>query len=360
MNIDWVDDWPDRRKRLEAFWYGDALDRAALQITAQVRPFPDIAAPDSLEHRWTDIDYRLAQMELGGNLYYGGESIPNMWCNLGPGCTASFLGSGIDFKPETCWFEHIVQDWDSFEFRIDPDNRWWKLIKDMTAAAVAASKGRYFVGHTDLSGVTDILSHLCGPDKLCVDMLERPEKVVKARAAATKIWFGLYEELYDIVNRDGQMEGSCSWMGIWHPGKTYPLQCDFSCMISPRMFEDYVLPELVEQGRYLDHVIYHLDGPGAVRHLDALLAAPEITGIQWIQGSGGGPILQWLPLLKKVQRAGKMLTCWAGMDEAKTLLEELSPRGLLLHMGCYDSRETVDEFIRFARKAASDRGKGRT
>lgn len=356
MNLSWVDDWPERQKRLEAMWACDAVDRAALLFTVPEGPFPEIPIPETLEERWTNIDYRLAEMSRNENVYYAAELIPSFWPNMGPGCAASYFGAEPIFKPDTCWFSHIVEDWDSFEIKIDPDNRWWKLIKDMTAAAVAESKGRYFVSHTDIGDPTDILSHLRGPDRLCMDLLERPEAVVRARTAVTNLWFGLYDELYNIVNGSGYLEGSCGWMGIWHPGKTYPIQCDFSCMISPKMFDEYVLPALVEQGRRMDQVIYHLDGPGAIVHLDSLLATPEISGIQWIQGSGGGSILEWLPLLKKVQKAKRVLNCWAGsLQEARTLLEELSPRGLILYIPPLGSREEAEEVIKYARKVATDK-----
>lgn len=347
-----MEDWPERRKRIEAWWSGDAIDRAAICVSVRVKPAPEVAAPDTLEERWTDIDYFVKRIQAGEGVYYGGEAIPHVFPNLGPGIIAAYLGSSIHFEHSTCWFEHIVDDWDGFELKFDQNNRWWKHTKAMTAAAVEAGKGKCFVSHSDIGGPTDLLSHLRGPDKLCMDLLERPESVVRAREAITKMWFEVYNELHGIVN--AEMEGSCSWMGIWHPGKTYPLQCDFSCMISPKLFEKYVLPELAAQAKYLDRTIYHLDGPGATRHLDALLATPEIDGIQWVPGAGEKPAVHWLPLLKKVQKAGKLLLCSASVSDARILLEELSPRGLILSVGGAQSREEVDDLIEYAGKAASD------
>jgi hypothetical protein len=37
--------------------------------------------------------------------------------------------------------------------------------------------------------------------------------------------------------------------------------------------------------RHVERTIYHLDGPGALRHLDRLLAIPELDCAQWIQGA---------------------------------------------------------------------------
>ena len=353
MQLAWKEDWPECRQRLSAWWEGDAIDRAAILLVTRDRVVDPIVAPPTLEERWTDIDYFLRRNEAGSSFYYAGESIPSVFPNLGPGVSAAYMGSSITFEPSTCWFEQIVEDWDEFEYKITPDNRWWEHTKKMTQAAVDAGEGRYFVAHSDIGGPTDILSLLRGPDKLCIDLLERPEAVVRARIEVTKLWFHVYEKLYEIVN--ARMEGSCSWMGIWHPGKTYPLQCDFSCMISPELFQKYVLPELVEQAKFLDRTIYHLDGPGAIKHLDALLAAPEIDGIQWVPGAGEKMAVHWIPMLKKIQKAGKLVLCSAFAADARTLLEELSPRGLILSVGGVETREEADEMIAYARKVASDK-----
>ncbi len=45
------------------------------------------------------------------------------------------------------------------------------------------------------------------------------------------------------------------------------LQCDFAYMISPQMFERFVLPDLTACCEALEHGFYHLDGKGQIRHL---------------------------------------------------------------------------------------------
>ena len=49
-------------------------------------------------------------------------------------------------------------------------------------------------------------------------------------------------------------------------------QNDFSCLISPKMFDEFCLTDTVECANHVDRTIYHLDGPGALKHLPRILA----------------------------------------------------------------------------------------
>ncbi|MEG0692998.1 MAG: hypothetical protein RR444_07940 [Oscillospiraceae bacterium] len=52
-------------------------------------------------------------------------------------------------------------------------------------------------------------------------------------------------------------------------------------MISPKHFEEFVLFELSETAKLLDHTIYYLDGQEQIRYLNMLLSIKEIDNIQW-------------------------------------------------------------------------------
>ena len=75
------------------------------------------------------------------------------------------------------------------------------------------------------------------------------------------------------------------------------------------MFEEFFIPSIRFQCETAEHSIYHLDGPGAIQHLDSLLDISSLNGIQWVPlpGVGAKPMLEWLPLLKKIQESGKCL-----------------------------------------------------
>jgi 5-methyltetrahydrofolate--homocysteine methyltransferase len=101
-------------------------------------------------------------------------------------------------------------------------------------------------------------------------------------------------------------------------------------MISPRMFERYVLPDLSACCGHLDHAFYHLDGKGEIPHLDMLLGIPRLQGIQWIPGDGQPSPDQWLFLLKRIRDGGKLCQVFVKPDGARRIVQNLGGKGFML------------------------------
>ncbi len=116
-------------------------------------------------------------------------------------------------------------------------------------------------------------------------------------------------------------------------------------MVSPRMFERFFLPGVAEQVGMVERALFHLDGPGAVKHLDMLLALPRLRGIQWVPTPERPRPADWLPMFQRIQRAGKrlVLNCVAG--DLLRLFDTLKPELLLVDVAC-TSPEEADELMR--------------
>ena len=56
-------------------------------------------------------------------------------------------------------------------------------------------------------------------------------------------------------------------------------------------------PEQRSEVAFFGGAFYHLDGPGAVVHLDALLEIPHMKAIQWVPGAGQPTAAGWIPLM---------------------------------------------------------------
>lgn len=54
------------------------------------------------------------------------------------------------------------------------------------------------------------------------------------------------------------------------------IRCDLSAMISPAMYEEFIMEELKKTTDWLDYSIYHMDGIEQVRFLDMLLSLPKL------------------------------------------------------------------------------------
>jgi len=85
-----------------------------------------------------------------------------------------------------------------------------------------------------------------------------------------------------------------SWTPLVSDGRYYIPSNDFSIMVSKAMYDDVFLPGIRRECQFLDHSIYHLDGPGALRHLDSLLAIPELDALQWVFGAGNEGFSRWV------------------------------------------------------------------
>ena len=357
MQLLYKPDWEQTKEHFEAWWKREDLGRCALAVTAPqdgsrgIRP-PEF--PKKVEDRWLDFDWLHEINEYRmKTTFYGGEAFP-VWNAGYPGweCIQTFLGCPIDLGEETGWIHPIIADGeltdhDYRKFVIKPDNRWWSFLQAVERFAVEDSKDKAIPGLQDLGSSGDTLAAMRGTENLLMDLLDCPDYVREFDLYLTRLWFEVYETVYQIT-RTGA-EGSTSWINFWSPGKYYNIQNDLSYMISPKTFIDVFLPSIELQVQYLDHIVYHVDGVNAFVHVDALCDIPGLQALQILPGDGKPSPLYYMDVLKKVQAKGKNLFISLPPHEVETALEMLSSRGLFISTVC-DTREEAEYLLRMAEK----------
>jgi len=202
-----------------------------------------------------------------------------------------------------------VEDWEETpELKFDPENKWFKEHLNFVREVRALVGNDISVDMPDLMENIDVLSSLRGAQDLMMDLMEDPEEIGKRVGEVTKAYFEYYDRFYDAIKND-ENGNSYSCFQIWAPGRLAKLQCDASAMISAEAFREFVQESLIEQTRHLDYVLYHLDGEGAIRHLDALMEIEGIKALQWTPGDTGpdGTCPEWDAIYDKVMAAGKSL-----------------------------------------------------
>ncbi len=147
-----------------------------------------------------------------------------------------------------------------------------------------------------------------------------------------------------------EVGGSIFW--AWAPGRMSKFQCDFCAMISPSMFDEFMLPVLTEMCERVSYCMYHWDGPGAIRHHDSLLSIPKLDMLQWVPGAGQEPTYhtRWWPMYHKTVDAGKkLLISCDNIDTLKALKKEFGPKlkQFLINMGA-QSPEHAEEILKVA------------
>ena len=237
------------------------------------------------------------------------EAFPNLETCWGPGSVAAYLGSEIGFKEDTVWFEPCLEDWDEYpELKFDPENKWFKKHLEFVKNVREIVGDDFHLDMPDLMENIDVLSSLRGAQELMMDTIEDPDMIKERVDQVTRAYFEFYDRFYDLI-RDTEGGNSYSCFQIWAPGRLAKLQCDASAMIAADFFREFVLDSLKTQTEKLDYVLYHLDGPGAIKHLDALMEIEGINALQWTPGDSGpdGTCPDWDGIYDKVIGAGKSL-----------------------------------------------------
>jgi 5-methyltetrahydrofolate--homocysteine methyltransferase len=349
MQVSWKDDWQQAEERMRAWWNGAVLDRAVVRVTAPRDGAEPVAGPGDVAEEqllswFTEADQVIPRLEQGvASTFWGGEAFPVVFpVSISMVCIpAAYLGCPYRIAPISYsgWASPIIEDWQARpRLAFDPSNKWWVLSRELLEAASKRAPGHYYVGIPDLNGPGEFLSRLRDPERLALDLLEHPDAVKDALGEANEAWLRYWEASEGIIHQ--WVGGYFYWMGLWSDLPSVDLQCDFSCMVSPRMFDEFFVPGLEQQTRWVTRTVYHLDGPNALGHLESLLSLPLLNGIQWVPGAGGPPMSRWVRLLRRIQARGKLLVLSCEPQEVELLLSELEPEGLLLSTRC-DSEESA-------------------
>jgi len=344
--------FPRIQERFDEYWLQENHDRPLLFVTAprDKRREPDFAQPDTLDGRWLDIEFQIKSHELAmENTFYAGEAIPAFWPNIGPDSFTAFLGADLRFVDYgTSWVAPFVEDLSEWEPTLEPDNKWWRFMLELMDAACEAGKDRYLISVPDIHHGGDSIAAARHPDKLALDLYDKPEVVQRVMKRLTEICVEICDVYFEKLFR--VQEGCTTWIPAYSRGRYFALQNDFSGLSSPPMFKEFFVEELTELAQYLDNSIYHLDGPTSVGNLEHLVQIEPLDGVQWVPGAGSKAMSEWLDLLLAIQDGGKCMQINCGAGEVEFLTSHLKPEGVFIVTGCR-SEDDARALVRQVEKA---------
>jgi hypothetical protein len=344
-------DYERSRERIDAFWERELIDRPVVQFgllkPAEERvplPLSNHATPTD---RWLDSEYQgeLKLTQLSNHEFLG-DAMPVAWPNLGPEVFSSFYGCPIHFGDYgTSWTEPILDSWaQADELRLDWESPYLRKLHEMTDVLLALGEGKFITGMTDWHPGGDAVAALREPQELAVDLLTHLEEVKALLQRLEQDYFQVYDMFYEKLTAAGQPIST--WTTLVCESKYYVPSNDFSIMISPAMFQDVFLPGISRECQFLDRSIYHLDGPGALRHLDAILSIPELDALQFVPGAGNEGYARWVQVYQRAQAAGKAIQVLCRLEELDLIVDTLDPHGVLLSVSGVPSREAAEHLLR--------------
>lgn len=327
--------WEETKEKFRNYWAHKNTGRPLMSIVArrpEVEKYSDGSPVEGgyldqicqgkyynmpSELRWKDMEdkYQNAQRIVDRYRFFCdthaflGESFPNLNIDFGPGSLAAYLGSEIGFKEDTVWFNKCLDGWDGVpKLTFDPENKWFKKHIQLAKDCQELAGKDFYVDMPDLMENIDVLASLRGAQDTLFDLLDEPDKIGERIQEVTDVYYDYYDRFYNII-KDAEGGNAYTVFQIWGPGKTVKLQCDFSAMMSPEDFRKYIQPSLKEQADKADFVLYHLDGPAAIKHMDALMEIDGIDALQWTSGDAGpdGTLPDWDVIYDKAIAAGKSI-----------------------------------------------------
>lgn len=356
MNVNFTSEaWARIEKTYMDFWAGE-LERPILHLCKrqeQEHPEPSICTKFWSELEDLSVEEVILHYEAHLEATEGwiGDSFPKQWVIFGPGIVAGFLGANVGVDENTVWFEPSEGKKISEIYpRFDRDNYWWNRVMDLTKLAAERWKNKVCIGYTDLGGNLDILASLRNTQDLLFDCVDEPEDVQRVCKAVTAIWLNMFKEITDVIEPNGC--GHSPWAPIWTKSgvTTYMLQSDFCYMISPAMFEEFVLPDMYACCDAIDVPFYHLDGKGELPHLDVLIDIPKLAGIQWIPGDGAPKVHEWLDVLAKIKNGGKRCQIYTSAEGAKKVSKEIGGKGFIFQIEDEFTAQEAKDFQKMLRK----------
>jgi hypothetical protein len=350
-------DWDQVKQRYMTWWAREEIEGPLLIVHAPVeKPVVHVPAPKpdpTPEERWLDIEYRIIATDWQlAHTYHAGDAFPWFDTNLGPGSLAIHLGSPPTFDHNTVWYGKVFDDITTAQIPpYNPEEKYWKINTEMARQGMEYFKGKALVSFPDFVENLDTLASLRGTLELLTDLVDHPEDVHRLQKDILERYFDYYDAFEKII-RDEDGGTVFSAFHIWGLGRTCKLQCDMSCMISPPLFNEFVLPYLEQQCERLDNTIYHLDGVDAIKHLDALCSIHKLNAIQWTPGAGqphaGDPC--WYPLYQEALRAGKgVLALGVPPESVQPLIEAIGTRGVMVSTWT-NTPEEADELVRQSKR----------
>ena len=306
--------WEETQAKFRNYWKRQNTGRPLMIVVAEkddAEPLPADLVSVDMDDNYKNAERMVARYRhFCENHEFLAESFPNMSADFGPGSVAAYLGSDIEFRPDTIWFTEAVDDWESApKLVFDPENEWFKRHIKLFQDVHRMADGDFLIPIPDLMENIDVLVSLRGGQNTIYDLIDEPELVEERIQEVSDVYFEYYNRFYDIIK--DPTDDSCAYtvFQIWGEGKTCKLQCDFSALMSPTQFHDFIKEPLRAQAKQLDNVLYHLDGPDAIKHLDAVLEVEEIDSLQWTSGDYGpdGALEEWYEIYDKARSAGKAL-----------------------------------------------------
>lgn len=331
----------ERIERYEAWRSGELTDRPMLGLLWEpdIPPLPAMLDSVEVGNEVTPSDIQPEMFLPYIERWYREE------CNLpsdviqpytpafGMPWVEAIAGCRVTAHPGSLWAEPALTSYkDRPAIQLDADNQWFRKLLEFTEVLVEFSDGRFPVALPQMRGPLDTLSALRTANQMCLDLIERPDEVRKILEELTDLWIEVADAVLEVI--PPFFGGYSTRMKMWAPGEAITPQNDISTLISPQMYQTFVLPCDLRIIEHFPYHSYHVHST-EYRHLDTWAAIEGLTAIQLTleQDVGGPPLDTMLTASRRVLARKPLLLVPLGIETAEICIETLPPSRLAVMLG---------------------------
>ncbi len=218
-------------------------------------------------------------------------------------------------------------------------NPWVQKARAFLEGINTISGGRFPAGTTLMRGFSDVLAAIFGNPAFIYKLIDDQDKMSGIIEKIGDIWIAFAEAQLDLIPDFYSGVGSFFY-DVWMPGRSVWLQEDAAALLSPPLFERYILPGIQRIATHFDTSIIHLH-PTQYIPVNSLLKT-DLSAIELHIDYGGPSAEDLYPYYKKIQEQ-KPLIIWGDLsrDDVAFIADHLDPRGLAVKVVVKDCEEAA-------------------
>ncbi|MCC7352927.1 MAG: hypothetical protein IT330_04150 [Anaerolineae bacterium] len=266
-----------------------------------------------------------------------GDLLPAVTPFLGIPWTEAIAGCPIVVSLESgsIWAEPYttkLSDLDGLEERaLSPHNPWLRKLLEFQQVLKEELGGSIPFGTPIQRGPTDLLASIMGGTAMVYAFCEEPERMRRITRAVANVWIKVAQ--MQLALAPEFHGGYGCYRGLWAPGQVVTVQEDSSALLSPALYEDFVLPE--DRRIYANFAYPLMHNHSAFLHItiDGVVTSEALAGYEMtIDPSPGPSISDLLPYMQRAQ-AKKPLIVFGTLSEAdlRLIVATLPPAGLAIY-----------------------------
>lgn len=246
----------------------------------------------------------------------------------------AILGCAIVAGTNNCWAEPWLQHPQDI-VRVCPDldkNAWFHCLVEFSTELVELADDRFPVCPPLLRGPGDAACAVCGSERVLLSVVDGELWVREVLQRCAEVRVQVLQRLQEILPAWRGTHAAGGYPSkVWSSQTVSYYQDDAASLLNPRLYRGLLLPLARSTKPSADVRFIHLHS-ACLYMLDALLADDTFSVIEInldLPESNKG-LADYLPLLKRVQQAGRPLLLWGDVNpqDWDTLRSELQPSGL--------------------------------